>query len=144
MKARDVMTDHVECIAPDATLQGAAAKMKSMDVGSLPICDNDRLIGMITDRDITLRSVAGGQDPRQQHVRDVMSQDVIYCFDDQEVSEVGELMSKKQVRRLPVLNRDQRLVGIISLGDLAIQTGDDGLAGDALEAISEPSFAGRS
>lgn len=141
MKARDVMTDHVECISPDATLQEAAAKMKAMDVGSLPICEKDRLAGMITDRDIILRSVAEGRDPKMHHVRDAMTRDVIFCFDDQNVEEVGEVMSSKQVRRLPILDRNKRLVGIVSLGDLAIETGDEELAGHALEAISEPAFA---
>lgn len=141
MKARDVMTRHVECIAPEATVQGAAARMESLNVGSLPICEEARLIGMITDRDIVLRSVAAGHDPKLQRVHEVMSHDVTYCFDNQEVAEISEIMSQKQIRRLPVLNRDKQLVGIISLGDLAVETGDEKLAGHALEAISEHAIA---
>jgi CBS domain-containing protein len=141
MKARDVMTRHVECIAPEATVQGAAARMESLNVGSLPICEEARLIGMITDRDIVLRSVAAGHDPKLQRVHEVMTHDVTYCFDNQEVAEISEIMSQKQIRRLPVLNRDKQLVGIISLGDLAVETGNEKLAGHALEGISEHAIA---
>jgi CBS domain-containing protein len=135
------MTRHVECIAPEATVQGAAARMESLNVGSLPICEEARLIGMITDRDIVLRSVAAGHDPKLQRVHEVMTHDVTYCFDNQEVAEISEIMSQKQIRRLPVLNRDKQLVGIISLGDLAVETGNEKLAGHALEGISEHAIA---
>jgi CBS domain-containing protein len=133
------MTREVQCIEPDATLQDVARRMKELDVGSMPICDNDRLAGMITDRDIAIRSVSEGHDPHADHARDVMSHEVFYCFEDQSVEEVAEQMRDKQVRRLPVLNRDKRLVGIVSLGDLAIESGDEQLVGHALEGISEPS-----
>jgi CBS domain-containing protein len=133
------MTKKAECTNPDATLQDAAGRMRDLDVGSLPVCDKDRLVGMVTDRDITVRSVAEGHDPRSDHVRDVMTQGITYVFEDQDVREAAELMREKQVRRLPVLNRDKRLVGIVSLGDLAVQTGDDKLSGNTLEGVSEPS-----
>src|SRR5829696_6661330 len=123
MRVREVMTRGVECTSPDATLQEAAAKMKSLDVGPLPVCDNDRLVGMITDRDITVRATAEGEAPTAVRVRDVMTPDVIYCFDDQDASEAARLMEQNQVRRLVVLNRDKRMVGIVSLGDLAVETG---------------------
>jgi CBS domain-containing protein len=137
MKVRDVMTERPECIAPTATIQEAAARMKNLDVGSIPVCDNDRLVGVITDRDIALRSVAEGHDPTRDHVRETMSPGIIYCFDDQEAAEAAEIMGEKQVRRLPVLNRNKRLVGIVSLGDLAVETRDDRMSGDALKHISE-------
>jgi CBS domain-containing protein len=113
--------------------------MRDMDIGPLPVCgDNDRLVGMLTDRDITVRAVAEGQDPRTAKVRDAMTPDIVYCFEDQDVSEAAQLMKDQQIRRLVVLNRDKRLVGIVSLGDLAVETGDERLAGNTLEAVSEP------
>ena len=138
MRVSEVMTQGVECIGPDATLQEAAAKMKSLDVGPLPVCDNDRLVGMVTDRDITVRATAEGDAPTDVRVRDVMTPEVIYCFDDDLVEDAARLMAAKQVRRLVVLNRDKRMVGIVSLGDLAVKTGDEQLVGNALEGISEP------
>ena len=138
MRVSEVMTRGVECIGPDATLQEAAAKMKSLDVGSLPVCDNDRLVGMVTDRDITVRATAEGESPTDVRVRNVMTPEVIYCFEDALVAEVASLMQEKQVRRIVVLNHDKRLVGIVSLGDLAVETGDEQMAGKALEGISEP------
>ena len=138
MRVSEVMTQGVECIGPDATLQEAAAKMKSLDVGPLPVCDNDRLVGMVTDRDITVRATAEGDAPTDVRVRDIMTPEVIYCFEDELVEDAARLMAEKQVRRLVVLNRDKRMVGIVSLGDLAVKTGDEQLAGNALEGISEP------
>ena len=138
MRVSEVMTQGVECIGPDATLQEAAAKMKSLDIGPLPVCDNDRLVGMVTDRDITVRATAEGDAPTDVRVRDVMTPEVIYCFEDELVGDAARQMAAKQVRRLVVLNRDKRMVGIVSLGDLAVETGDEQLAGSALEGISEP------
>src|SRR5947209_20322388 len=113
MRVSEVMTRQVECTRPDASLQEAAAKMKSLDVGPLPICDNDRLAGMITDRDITVRAVAEALDPKTTKVRHVMTKNILYCFEDQDVDEAARLMQEHQVRRLLVLDRDKRLVGII-------------------------------
>jgi CBS domain-containing protein len=143
MLVYDVMSKGAECIRPNASLKEAAERMKQLDVGALPVCDNDHLAGMITDRDITIRSVAEGHDPRSDRVKDIMTAGIVYCFDDQEVTEAAELMCEKQIRRLPVLNRDKRLVGIVSLGDLAIEAGDDALCGHALEGVSEPAGIGR-
>ena len=137
MTVREVMTTRPECIAPTATVQEAASRMKSLDVGSLPVCDNDRLVGVITDRDIALRSVAEGHDPSRDNVREAMSPGIIYCFDDQDAREAAELMGEKQIRRLPVLDRNKQLVGIVSLGDLAVEGRDDRMSGDALKHISE-------
>ena len=96
------------------------------------------MVGMVTDRDITVRGVAQGCDPRTARVREVMTPDVIYCFDDEDVNEVAKKMEEKQVRRLPVLNRNKRLVGIVSLGDLAVRGGREKLAGEILGRVSEP------
>ena len=139
MQVSKVMTRDAECVRPDTTLQEAARKMRDLDVGPLPVCgDNDRLVGMITDRDITVRAVAEARDPRTTTVQDVMTPDVVYCFEDQDVQEAARLMRENQVRRLVVLNRDKRLVGIVSLGDLAVETGDEKLAGRTLEHVSLP------
>jgi CBS domain-containing protein len=139
MQVNQVMTRRAECIGPDATLHEAAERMKTLDVGSLPVCDHDRLVGMLTDRDITVRSVSDGHDPRKDHVRDAMTPKVVYCFEDQDVAEAAKLMQEKQIRRLPVLTRDKRLAGIVSLGDLAVEAGDERLVGQALGGISVPS-----
>jgi len=133
------MTRNAECIPPEATLQEAAKRMKGLDVGSLPVCDNDRLVGVVTDRDITVRCVAEGHDPRTDDVRHAMTPKVHYCFEDDDVTQAAEVMRKNRVRRLPVLNRDKRLVGIVALGDLAVEDGNEQLTGRALEGISEPS-----
>jgi CBS domain-containing protein len=141
MQVKEVMSRGVECVSPDATLQEAARKMKDLDVGPLPICDNDRLAGMVTDRDITVRAVAEGKDPRNTRVRDVMTPGINYCFEDDDVAHAAQQMKDKQIRRLVVLNRDKRLVGIVSLGDLAVEAGDGHLAGDTLERVSQPAGA---
>jgi len=138
MNVSEVMTRHVECIDPDTNLQDAAAKMKDLNIGPLPVCENDRLVGMVTDRDITVRATAEGSDPHGTRVRDVMTPDVVYCFDDEDVSEAAHLMEENQIRRLLVLNRAKRLIGIVSLGDLAVETSDQQLSGQTLEAVSEP------
>jgi len=138
MQVKDVMTISVQTIRPDSSLQEAAERMKTLDVGTLPVCENDRLVGMITDRDITVRAVAQGIGGTVGQVRDVMTPDVVYCFEDHEVEEAARLMKEHQIRRLVVLNRDKRLVGIVSLGDLAVETGDEKLAGGTLEEVSLP------
>jgi CBS domain-containing protein len=144
MLVKEIMTRDVECIRPDTVLDEAARKMRDLDVGSLPVCgDDDRLAGVVTDRDITVRAVAAGKDPRTTRVREIMTPGVIYCFEDQDVTDAAHLMEEKQIRRLAVLSRKRRLVGIVSLGNLAIDTHDERLAGEALEAVSEPVGAGR-
>src|SRR5205814_10585128 len=129
---------------PNATLQQAAAKMKSLDIGPLPVWDdNNRLVGLLTDRDVTVRATAEGEDPTAVCVSVVMTPEIFYCFEDQLVGEAAHLMEEQQVRRLVILNRDKRLVGIVSLGDLAVETGDEQLAGNTLEAVSEPNRPNR-
>jgi len=139
MQVKEIMTRGADCTRPTASLQEAARKMRELDVGPLPVCgDNDRLVGMLTDRDITIRAVAEGQDPKTARVQDIMTPNIVYVFEDQDVTEAAQLMKEKQVRRLVVLNRDKRLAGIVSLGDLAAKTGDEGMSGEALGRVSEP------
>jgi len=138
MQAKDVMTRGVECISPDATLQDAARKMRDLDVGPLPVCENDRLVGILTDRDIVVRGVAEGRDPQDSRVRDVMTRGIDYCFDDDDVAEAAWHMEAKQIRRLAVLDHNKRLVGIVSLGDLAVKSPDEHLTAEALEQVSLP------
>jgi CBS domain-containing protein len=139
MRVADVMTHGVECARPLDTVDRVASRMRDLNVGSLPVCgDDERLEGIVTDRDITVRAVSSGSDPRGTRIRDVMTPTLVYCFDDQDISEAVELMEEHQIRRLIVLDRNKRLVGIVSLGDLAVRTGDDRLSGEALEQVSEP------
>lgn len=139
MKLKDIMTPNVEVIAPDATVEEAASKMKQLNVGMLPVCDGNRLKGMLTDRDVTVRATAAGREPKTTKVGEVMTPDVVYCFEDQDVGEAAKLMADKQIRRLVILNRNKDLVGIVSLGDLAVDSGDETLIARTVEGISEPS-----
>ncbi len=139
MQLKNVMTRRVEVIHPDGTLQEAAQKMKALDVGLLPVCEGDRLRGVLTDRDITVRATAEGRDPRTTKVHEVMTPEVVYAREEQSIDEAARLMEDQHIRRLLVLNREQRLVGIVSLGDLALGTGDEKLAGEVLKRVSEPS-----
>lgn len=136
MKVGDCMTREVKIANPEHTIRQISQLMGRLDAGVMPVGDNDRLVGMITDRDIVVRGVALGKGPDAK-VREVMSPDVKYCFEDEEVEHVLDNMGDLQVRRLPVLDRDKRLVGIISLGDLA-RNGEAAEAGDALVGISKP------
>jgi CBS domain-containing protein len=130
------MTRDVRLATPDQTIQDAAKMMSDVDAGVLPVGENDRLVGMITDRDIAVRAVAQGKGP-DTPVREVMTADVKYCFEDEDTDQVARNMGDQQVRRLPVVNRDKRLVGILSLGDLAVMQGGQP-AGEALTDISRP------
>jgi CBS domain-containing protein len=136
MKVRDIMTREVKIVSPADALQSAAQLMEKNDFGMVPVGENDRLVGMLSDRDITVRGVARGLAPDRATVRDVMTTDVKYVYDDESVDDVSRHMSELQVRRLPVLNREKRLVGIVSLGDLAVKDPSD--AGEALQSISQP------
>jgi CBS domain-containing protein len=138
MKIKNIITPSPRCISPNASVAEAAIEMKALDIGWLPICEDGRLIGTLTDRDIIIRSVAEGYDLNVMTVRRVMSRGVIYCFEDQNIEDAAQIMEMHQIRRLPVLDRNKRLVGIVSLGDLAVRTGEENLAGRILERISEP------
>ena len=136
MQVGDLMNP-VETLSPDATVQQAAQRMRELDIGSLPVCDGERLVGMLTDRDITIRATAEGKSPSECRVRDAMSQGVDYCFADADVEEAAQLMETRQIRRLPILDRNKKLVGIVALGDLARQTSER-RSGNVLEGVSQP------
>ena len=137
MKIRDVMTRDVDVINPAAMIAEASRRMRDEDIGALPVGEGDKLVGMVTDRDIVVRAIAVGKDPAKTPVREAMSDQVLYCFEDQSTEEVSANMGENQVRRLPVVNRDKRLVGIVALGDLSSR-GATKEAGAALGEISEP------
>jgi CBS domain-containing protein len=122
MQLREIMTKDVEVIRPETCLSQAAQKMRSLDVGALPVCEGERLVGMVTDRDITIRAAAYGHDPNTTPVRWYMSSDLICCFEDQDIKEAEELMRQKRVRRLPILTREKQIVGTVALDDLANRT----------------------
>lgn len=135
MRIREAMTSDVRVSHPNQTIRGVARAMAGTDVGALPVSENDRLIGMITDRDIAVRAIAEGNGP-DELVRDVMTPNICYCFEDQELDEVA--MARNKVRRLPVIDRKNRLVGIVSLADIALCDDPNGATEYALCGISEP------
>jgi CBS domain-containing protein len=138
MQVSEVMTRDVKVADPGMTIEQAARIMEEIDAGFLPVGENDRLVGTITDRDIAIRAVGRGMGP-QTKVAEVMSRDVKYCFEDEDITGVAANMADIQVRRLPVVNRDKRLVGVLSLGDLATESSTQREAEHALSGISEPS-----
>jgi len=137
MKVKDVMTTSVECVRPETTLQEAAAKMKSLNVGSLPVCEGDRPIGIVTDRDIVIRAIAAGRDPRTGRVPEAMTADVVSVLETVDVKDAARLMKDRQIRRIVVVDSNKRVVGIVSLGDIAVDARDDKMSGDVLEKISK-------
>lgn len=136
MRVSEVMTRPVRVANPNETIRDAARVMADIDAGAIPVGENDRLVGMLTDRDIAIRAVAEGKGP-DTRIGEVMTQDVRYCFEDEDTDDVCRNLGDQQIRRIPVVNRDKRLVGILSLGDLAV-SGGNGSAGEALTAISQP------
>jgi CBS domain-containing protein len=139
MNVESVMTRDVAVVNASDSVRAAAAVLKELNIGSAPVCNGRSLVGMITDRDIAVRAVADGRDPLDTPVEQVMTRDVIYCFADQDVQEVADAMAASQVRRMPILNRQHELVGIVSLGDLAVDVADDEMTGEVLEEVSQPS-----
>jgi CBS domain-containing protein len=138
MKIREIMTPNVQCVQPGDTLTEAASLMRQLDVGGLPVCEHDKVIGMITDRDIAIRAVADGRDPNQATVRETMSPGIVYyVLEDQDVEDAIRVMEQHQIRRAPVMNRDEKLVGIVSIGDIAVET-STALSGEALKEVSQP------
>ena len=138
MKVSEIMTRDVELIQPDDTLHVAAQKMRDRDIGFLPVCDGTSLMGVLSDRDIAIRAIAGGMDMTVMLGRDLMTSPAIYAFDDQDVKEAAKIMGENQIRRLVVLSReDERLVGVVSLGDLA-RSGITDISGQVLRKVSEP------
>ena len=138
MRISEIMTRDPVVIPFDCVLRDAALKMRELDVGMLPISKDDRLVGMLTDRDITVRATAEGRDPAKTKVSDVMTPEVLYCFEDQDVSEAAKIMQDQQIRRLPILNRNKRLVGVVSLGDVAVHAGEQKIASETIKEVSEP------
>jgi CBS domain-containing protein len=132
------MTSPVEFVTAETDLVMVARRMRDLNVGSLPVIEGDRLMGIITDRDIVIRVLAEGRDPQREHVRDYVTPSPTTISPDADVGEASKLMAREQIRRLPVVD-GARLVGYLAIGDLAVDTGQDRLVGDALEKISEPS-----
>jgi CBS domain-containing protein len=139
MQVQQIMSHDVVIASPEDTVQSAAKKMADINAGVLPVGEHDTLVGMVTDRDIVIRAVAKGAAPGKCKVRDVMSSDLKYCYEDESVDDLARNMSTLQVKRLPVLNRQKRLVGIVSLGDLATAPEAKDKAQAALSGISRPS-----
>jgi len=135
MQAKDIMTPNVECISPETPIRDAAQKMKAFDVSFLPVTENDRLVGALTDRDIVLRVIADGKDVEFCKTRDYMTQEVFWCYDDQDVDEVADFMGEHEVRRVLILDRKKRLAGIISIGDLAQTGGEERKTGETMKEI---------
>ena len=138
MLLREMMTDTIEDIPADATLMQAAEKMKRLNIGAIPVRENDRLVGMITDRDIAVRAVAEGRDPKEVPVSEAMSRDICFCYEDETVESAAKVMEEKQIRRLAVFDRNDRAIGMVSLGDLAVRNRDDRLSGEVLGRVSKP------
>jgi CBS domain-containing protein len=138
MQVQEIMTQPVDVINPNATAREAARRMRDENIGALPVGENDELIGMVTDRDIVARAVVENRLPGNMAVRKVMSEGVYYCFEDDTLEEAARVMAEHQVRRLPVLNRNQQLVGIIAIADIA-RAGDREAEDAAIEGVSQPS-----
>ena len=136
-KLKDIMSPNVQVICPEATISEAAQKMREGDFGMVPVAENDRMIGAISDRDIAVRAIAEGKGP-DTPVRDIMSECITWAYEDDSVERAAQIMSEHQVRRLPVVNREKRLVGIVALGDFAVESSDIRPAAEALAEISQP------
>ncbi len=136
-KLKDLMSPDVQVIGPDETIREAAQQMRKGNFGMMPVGENDRMIGAISDRDIVIRAVAEGKDPNTM-VRAIMSEGIVWAHEDDTVDDAARLMGKHQIRRLPIVNADKRLVGIVALGDFAVESSDIETAGEALAEISKP------
>ncbi len=137
MKINEIMTADVVVVRPETTVQEAAQEMRSLGIGCVPVCDGDRLVGMLTDRDIALRLVAEGLSPLNTAVSQCMTPEVRWCYEDESIEEAQKVMKERQIRRLPVISREKRLVGILSVGDLAIKTDATTEVGETVREISE-------
>ncbi|QQP88443.1 CBS domain-containing protein [Skermanella sp. TT6] len=143
MQIREIMTRDVEVVAPGDTIQRAAKLMDELNVGVLPVCEGPKLVGLVTDRDITVRATSVGKAPGECRVSEVMTDEPRYCYEDDVVSDVSRLMGDMQIRRVPVLDRDDRLIGIVSLGDIATEADRPQTIADTLGQVSEPSAPDR-
>jgi len=138
MKVKEIMTQNAETIDSDANLIQAAKKMKTLEVGALPVWESDELVGMITDRDIAVRAVAEGKNPSFTMVEEIMTPEIFYCLEDADISDAADIMEQKSIHRLLVFNSNYEPVGFISLSDLAVKSHDEHLTCEVLEKISEP------
>ena len=138
MQVKEIMTCSVESVSSDASLTEAACKMKSLEVGALPVWGNSELVGMITDRDITIRAVAEEKDPSRTSVKEIMTPDVCCCFEEDDIREAARVMEEESIHRLLVANSDSEPIGFVSLSDIAVKSHDEHLAYEVLERISEP------
>lgn len=137
MKIHEIMTRNVECVAPSLPISRVAEKMLEKDIGFIPVCEHGRVVGTVTDRDITIRSVAQGRDPRLAPVSEVMTVTVFHSYDDDDVDVVALAMQQNDVRRMLIFTRDEQLVGVISLGDIAKTAGEQQVAGETLGDIAD-------
>jgi len=137
MLVREIMGKNTEYCSPDKPITDAAKAMKKYNCGFVPVGENDRLVGSLTDRDIAVRAVATGKNPQETKIRDVMTKKVLYCYEDDDINKAAEYMCKEKIRRLIVLNKDKRMVGIVSLGDLAARSHDLSLCGHVLESVTK-------
>jgi CBS domain-containing protein len=140
MRISEIMTSDFEMIDSTSSLTEAAQKMKSLNVGFLPVQEGTRLIGLVTDRDIVVRAVAEGRDPSSAQVKDVITSELIFCYDDDSIEDAARLMEDNQVRRLIVTDHNKTPVGVVSLGDIAEKSHDERLAGEILERVSAPAM----
>lgn len=141
MQINEIMTHSLETVEPQTTIKGAARLMRDADVGGLPVVDKGRVAGFITDRDIVIRSIANGDDPTKASVREVMTEEAFTLSEDQEIAEAQQLMKDKRVRRVVVVDAQQRPIGLVSLCDLACEPGAEGGAAAVLESVSQPTRA---
>ena len=140
MQVHEIMTRSVETVSPRHAIGDAARRMDELNVGALPVCDGEKLVGIVTDRDVTVRATAAGKGPDDCRVSDVMSSEIDWCFEEDTLEEATAKMKARQIRRLPVLNSERKLVGMLALGDLATSEGEGGrAAAEVLKHISEPS-----
>lgn len=137
MKASDIMSKSIVSLSSNDTIERAATLMKEYDIGSVPVCDGDKVIGIVTDRDITLRAVSSGANPSSETVKNVMTTNPVTASPDMNLEDVSRIMSQQQIRRIPIVE-NERLVGIVSLGDLATEPQADQKAGHSLSDISQP------
>ena len=137
VRVKDLMTPQAEVVSPDATTEDAASVMKTLDIGVLPVCDEQGLVGILTDRDLVVRVVAAKRDPKAVLVGEAMTPSVVYCFEDDDIERAASVMAGQQIRRLPVLDRNRKLVGVITIGDI-VTHGQAHLGGEVLEEVSQP------
>jgi CBS domain-containing protein len=144
MKVKEIMTRSVETVRPEDSVMDAARKMRDLDVGPMPVAEGEKPVGIVTDRDVAVRVVAEGRDPRTTRVREVMTAGVVTAREDEDVKDVARIMKDRQIRRVLVTDATGRMAGIVSLGDVAVDTSDEKLSGRVLEEVSKPTGAPRS